>query len=53
MAKSHRGNFGRQKVAVEKRRQKVVALEFSFSTHNHNNDFFAKKNNILIALFIF
>ena len=30
-AKSRQGNFGRQKVAVEKRRQKVVALAFSLS----------------------
>ena len=29
-SKSRRGNFGRQKVAVEKRQQKVLALAFSF-----------------------
>jgi len=31
----------------------VLAHEQAISTHNHNNDFFAKKINILIALFIF
>ena len=30
-AKSQRSNFGRQMVALEKRRQKVVALAFSFT----------------------
>ena len=32
--------FGRQKVAVEKRRQKVVALAFSFSTPNYHTSTF-------------
>ena len=37
-AKSCRGNFGRQKVAEEKRRQKVVALAFSLG-NNSNGDY--------------
>ena len=38
-AKSRQGNFGRQKVAVEKRRQKVVALAFSLSNAMHSWQF--------------